>query len=120
MDKELSSKINDLGFAKNQLQEFERIVDEILLKDADLFIPEIAQRLNTSVSTLERAIKKAYNIPPNRYILNRRLEKANLLLSNTNLPIKEISMTMGFNSVSYFSKCYKAFYGFSPTTRRKK
>lgn len=116
---ELSSRI-DPGFANNQLQEFERIVEEILLKDADLSIHEIALQLNISVSTFERAIKKAYNMPPNRYILNRRLEKANLLLSSTNLPIKEISMTMGFNSVSYFTKCYKAFYGFSPSTRRKK
>jgi transcriptional regulator GlxA family with amidase domain len=114
------SKIIETGFANNQLQEFERIIEEMLLKDAHLLIPEIAVQLNTSVSTLERAIKKAYKMPPNRYILNRRLEKANLLLSNTKLPIKEISMTMGFNSVSYFSKCYKALYGFSPTTRRKK
>jgi len=90
------------------------------LKDADLSIHDIAQRLNLSVSTFERIIKKAYKMPPNRYILNRRLEKANLLLSSTDLPIKEISMTMGFNSVSYFTKCYKALYGFSPSTRRKK
>jgi YesN/AraC family two-component response regulator len=110
----------DPGFANNQLQEFERIIEEILLKDADLSIHDIAQRLNLSVSTFERVIKKAYKMPPNRYILNRRLEKANLLLSSTNLPIKEISMTMGFNSVSYFTKCYKALYGSSPSTRRKK
>ena len=109
----------DPGFANNQLQDFERIIEEILLKDADLSIHDIAQRLNLSVSTFERVIKKAYKMPPNRYILNRRLEKANLLLSSTNLPIKEISMTMGFNSVSYFTKCYKALYGFSPSTRRK-
>ena len=109
----------DPSFANNQLQDFERIIEEILIKDADLSIHEIAQRLNLSVSTFERMIKKAYKMPPNRYILNRRLEKANLLLSSTHLPIKEISMTMGFNSVSYFTKCYKALYGFSPSTRRK-
>jgi DNA-binding response OmpR family regulator len=116
---ELSSHI-DPGFANNQLQEFEKIIEEILLKDADLSIHDISQRLNLSVSTFERIVKKAYKMPPNRYILNRRLEKANLLLSSTDLPIKEISMTMGFNSVSYFTKCYKALYGFSPSTRRKK
>jgi len=116
---ELSKHI-DPGFANNQLQEFEKIIEEILLKDADLSIHDISQRLNLSVSTFERIVKKAYQMPPNRYILNRRLEKANLLLSSTDLPIKEISMTMGFNSVSYFTKCYKALYGFSPSTRRKK
>jgi DNA-binding response OmpR family regulator len=116
---ELSTHI-DPGFANNQLQEFEKIIEEILLKDADLSIHDISQRLNLSVSTFERIVKKAYKMPPNRYILNRRLEKANLLLSSTDLPIKEISMTMGFNSVSYFTKCYKALYGFSPSTRRKK
>lgn len=116
---ELSNHINP-GFANNQLKEFEKIIEEILSKDADLSIHEISQRLNLSVSTFERVVKKAYKMPPNRYILNRRLEKANLLLSSTDLPIKEISMTMGFNSVSYFTKCYKALYGFSPSTRRKK
>lgn len=113
------SKHTDSSFANNQLQEFERIIEEILLKNADLSIHDIAHRLNLSVSTFERLIKKAYKMPPNRYILHRRLEKANLLLANTHLPIKEISMTMGFNSVSYFTKCYKALYGFPPSTRRK-
>ena len=116
---ELSNHI-DPGFVNYQLNEFEKIIEDILLKDADLSINEIASKLNLSVSTFERLVKKAYKVPPNRYILNRRLEKANLLLSSTNLPIKEISMTMGFNSVSYFTKCYKAFYGYSPSIKRKK
>jgi AraC-like DNA-binding protein len=110
---------NDPKYANSQLQEFEKIIEEILLKAVDLSIYEIAQRLNLSVSTFERVIKKAYKMPPNKYIQHRRLEKANILLSGTKLPIKEISVKMGFNSVSYFTKCYKAFYGYSPSTHRK-
>ena len=82
-------------------------------------IAAIAKALNTSHSTLSRVVKAKYGMTPNHYITQRKLEKALLLLkSNKNVSIKEISFLLGFNSVSYFSKCFKKKYGHFPSYRR--
>lgn len=98
------------------LKEFEMILEENILRDKDLSIRDYAKKLNISQSTLERLIKKGFGSSPNKYILERKLEKADILLhSKKGISIKEISFLLGFSSVSYFSRCYKKVYGKSPS-----
>ena len=104
----------------NTILHFDEILERLIATDASMSIQEIAKELNISQSTLARIIKKKFNITPNRYILERKLEKARILIkSGKGLPIKEISFSLGFSSVSYFSKCYKQFYGHQPSVGAK-
>lgn len=48
------------------------------------------------------------------YILDRRLEKSRFLLETTNLSVKEIALSVGFQDHTYFSRVYKNNYGISP------
>ena len=48
------------------------------------------------------------------YTNNYRLEKASALLSSTDKSIMEISLDVGFNSVSYFNKLFKNKYKLTP------
>jgi DNA-binding response OmpR family regulator len=103
--------------SRDVLKEFEMILEENILKDKSLSIKDFAKLLNISQSTLERLIKKGFGISPNKYILERKLEKADILLhSNKGISIKEVSFLFGFSSVSYFSRCYKKVYGRSPSS----
>ncbi|MDR2473552.1 MAG: response regulator, partial [Tannerella sp.] len=51
---------------------------------------------------------------PNNLITNMRLKKAANMLKCTGLPISDISVQSGFNSIQYFSKAFKQHFGLSP------
>ncbi len=52
---------------------------------------------------------------PNNFIKSIRLKKATALLVERKIPIAQIAETVGFNSVSYFTKCFHEEFGKSPT-----
>jgi transcriptional regulator GlxA family with amidase domain len=47
--------------------------------------------------------------------MSKRLEKSLQLLKTGQISIKDIAYQSGFNSVAYFSKCFRSFYGYSPS-----
>jgi DNA-binding response OmpR family regulator len=100
------------------IAQIERIIEEIITNDSKISIRDMAKKLNISLSTFERLVKRVYNTSPNRYIMKRKLERAHLLLSTNQHSIKNVAFMLGFNSVSYFTKCYKDAYGFSPRKTR--
>lgn len=103
---------NDATAAK--LIQFDTLIDDMISTDNYLDIKTIAKRMDLSVSSLVRLMNSKYGISPNRYIMKRRLEKANLLLLTGRMKIKEIAFHLGFSSVAYFTKCYKDFFGYPP------
>ena len=80
---------------------------------------DAAQNLYMSTSYFCRVFKKAFGCSFSEYLLAYRLEKAKMLLCNTNDSVIEISLKTGFNSCSYFSKMYKSYFGVSPLTYRR-
>jgi AraC-like DNA-binding protein len=80
---------------------------------------DAAQNLYMSTSYFCRVFKKAFGCSFSEYVLTFRLEKAKMLLCNTNDSVIEISLKTGFNSCSYFSKMYKSYFGVSPLTYRR-
>lgn len=108
----------DIEAHKAMLVRFESLIEDMVVSEKQLSVAQIAARLNLSVSTFERTIKKVYGCTPNRYILYRKLEKARLLLRSTDTPIKQVAYMLGFNSVSYFSKCFKERFKELPSKQR--
>jgi AraC-like DNA-binding protein len=102
---------------QNILKKFELLLEETIMAGEDMPIEKYAERLNMSQSTFERMVKKNFKTSPSKYILQRKLKKANILIrGNNGISIKEVSLTLGFSSSSYFSRCYKSFYGRSPSS----
>jgi len=93
---------------------FEQVIAEMAY-DSLLKVSDIADRMNCSVSTLERWCDKTYSMTPMKYILHLRLLKASILLEQNYGRIKDVAYETGFSSLSYFSKCYKAKFGKSPS-----
>lgn len=92
---------------------FEAIVEKLNEDDLNT-IPSIAKRMSVSVSTLERMIKAKYNMTPKQYITEIKLMKAEVLLRQGNISVKQVSFQSGFNSVAYFCHCFKKKYGKPP------
>ena len=79
---------------------------------------ELAGNAGLSTRQLERLFRKYLNRSPARYYLELRLNKARLLLVQTNMSIIDVALACGFVSASHFSKCYRDFFGRTPRKER--
>jgi TolB-like protein/AraC-like DNA-binding protein/Tfp pilus assembly protein PilF len=83
-------------------------------------VSELAELMNMSRSNLLRKIKKQTQLSASQFIRQIRLQKALEMLEQTELIVSEISYQVGFGSNSYFIKCFREYYGFSPGEFRKR
>lgn len=82
-------------------------------------IEALASRFPISYSKFRKVFKQHTGKSPNQYHLDLRLEKAEELLRNTNLSVKEIGYHTGFESPYYFSRMFKAKVGKPPKVYRQ-
>jgi AraC-like DNA-binding protein len=65
-------------------------------------------------STLNRKMKALLDMTPNDYIRTKRLAAAADMLESGKHRVNEVCYAVGFNSPSYFAKCFKKAYGVLP------
>lgn len=82
-------------------------------------VNELAELLNMSQSSLLRKFKGIAKMTPNEYIRLVRLKKAAEILNLGMHSISEVSALVGFNSPSYFSKCFQKQFGELPKDYHK-
>jgi AraC-like DNA-binding protein len=83
-------------------------------------IQSIAEELQVSYSWFRKAFKTFTGIAPHQYLLQLKIERAKILLTDTTKPIKEIALELGFESSFYFSKLFKLKTKNSPDAYRKR
>ncbi|MBC2845086.1 helix-turn-helix domain-containing protein [Winogradskyella flava] len=83
-------------------------------------VSELAEEMNMSRSSLLRKIKKQTSLSASQFIRELRLQKAADLLLETELTASEISFEVGFSNPSYFTKCYREYYGYPPGETKTK
>ena len=79
-----------------------------------LTLEELARLSGRSLSAFKRDFQEEFHASPARWIKQRKLEYAQLLLRTTSLNVSEVSAEIGYESVSHFIKNYKEKYGFTP------
>ena len=80
---------------------------------------DIANALFCSASQVFKYTSKFFNLSPANYINGVRLSKAEKLLVSTSMSVSEVAYAVGFYDVCYFSKLFKAHFGYSPLGYRK-
>lgn len=90
------------------------------MSDENFGVAEMAEQLNMSRSNLLRKIKKATDVSASVLIRQVRLHRAKELLKDNSLTASEVSYQVGFNSTSYFTKCFREQYGYTPGEESKK
>ena len=81
-------------------------------------IGRLARVSGASEAHFARAFRDAFGVPPHRYLLTRRIERAKALLRDTDLPITEIAFQTGWNSLGTFGRTFRDITGESPGTLR--
>lgn len=80
---------------------------------------ELADVAHLSTRHLERLFRKHFNKTPTRYYLELRLNRARLLLLQTDLSILSVALACGFVSASHFTKCYRDHFSHTPRAERR-
>lgn len=81
---------------------------------------DLAQRLELNPAYFSRLFKKIEGQTPQAFLQDLRIEKAKILLMNTELSNQEIAMFTGFSYANYFAKVFKEKENLSPQAYRKK
>jgi len=84
----------------------------------DISVGDIADYLSLNKNYFIKLFKKELSQTPNQYILETRLFYAKLMLIQTDVAVGEIALLCGFNTVSYFIKCFRMKFGKSPLVYR--
>ena len=79
-------------------------------------VSALARELGVSRSELYRRIKSEQRKSASQYIREIRLERSRELLKTDQYSITEIAYMVGFNSPTYFSTCFREYFGYSPST----
>lgn len=94
-----------------------------VLKNLDKMLPslkKIGLIHQTNQTKLKVEFKKAYGITIHQFHTQKRLEKAELLLRATELPVYEVAKKCGYNELAHFSRKFKKQFGLSPSYYRSK
>jgi AraC-like DNA-binding protein len=79
----------------------------------------LAREVGLSTAHLAEIFSREVGVPPFRYLVERRVERASELLRGTDLPITAIALELGFASSSHFSRVFRQLAGVPPREFRK-
>jgi AraC-like DNA-binding protein len=77
-------------------------------------VQRLARVSRVSEAHFARSFKLAFGVPPHRYLLTRRIERATALLRDTDRPITEIAFDTGWESLGTFGRTFRDVTGESP------
>ena len=89
-------------------------VIQVNYSNPEFSMDDMADSLNMSRSNFYRKIKGVLDLSPNEYLRLERLKKAAQLLKEGENRVNEICYMVGFNSPSYFAKCFQKQFGVLP------
>jgi transcriptional regulator GlxA family with amidase domain len=82
-------------------------------------VRRLARVSGVSEAHFARSFREAFGVPPHRYLLTRRIERAAALLRETDLPVTEIAFQTGWSSLGTFGRTFRDVMGESPGAIRR-
>jgi Response regulator containing CheY-like receiver domain and AraC-type DNA-binding domain len=82
---------------------------------SELSVEEVSRNVYINPSYLRAVCQKELGMSVSEYITALRMQKAKELLNNGNKKFSDIAEMVGYTDASYFSKCFKKYYGMSPS-----
>lgn len=111
--------MSNISYKGKFIEEAESLILENISNE-QFGVSELADLMYMSRSNLLRKIKKQTQGSASQFIREIRLQKGMKLLEETELTVSEIAYQVGFSNNSYFIKCFRDYYGYSPGEARKK
>lgn len=83
-------------------------------------VRRLARVSGVSAAHFARSFRQAFGVPPHRYLLTRRIERATTLLRDTDLSITEIAFQTGWGSLGTFGRVFRDVTGATPGALRRR
>src|SRR3954452_190947 len=83
-------------------------------------VARLARVSRVSPAHFARSFKDAFGVPPHRYLLTRRIERAKSLLRDTGMSITDIAFQTGWKSLGTFGRIFRDVTGESPGQLRER
>jgi AraC family transcriptional regulator len=85
----------------------------------EISLARLAKLADLSRYHFARAFRETFGVPPHRYHLARRMERARKLLSKSTLPVTQIALRVGFRETSSFTRAYRKYAHVTPSDWRR-
>jgi AraC-like DNA-binding protein len=86
--------------------------------DENVSLEALASTAGLSVHHFARAFRQSVGVPPHEYLLHRRVDRAQQMLSQTDLPLSQIALSVGFSDHSHFARHFRRLTGMTPSAVR--
>lgn len=81
-------------------------------------VQRLAEVSHVSEAHFARSFKEAFGVPPHRYLLTRRIERATALLRDSDIGITDIAFQTGWRSLGTFGRIFRDITGETPSAVR--
>jgi|tagenome__1003787_1003787.scaffolds.fasta_scaffold20966460_4 AraC family transcriptional regulator len=105
------------GLSARQQKRVIEFIEENLAEDISLAV--LAHLVDLSLYHFARVFKQSFGVPPHRYHMARRIDRATNLLQTSALPVTQIGIQIGFRESSSFTRAYRKFTGVTPSAYRQ-
>jgi AraC family transcriptional regulator len=105
------------GLTRSQERRAKELLDSRL--DGTVSLAELASECQLSVRHFARAFRESTGQSPHRWLIERRLDKAQGLLELSDEPLKDIASACGFANQSHFTRTFSQALGVSPGAWRR-
>ncbi|HKX30239.1 MAG TPA: helix-turn-helix transcriptional regulator [Blastocatellia bacterium] len=112
-------RISKGGMAPQKLRRAIEYIGDHLDQEQGIALPMVAEEVGMSYYHFSRAFKQSMGLSPINYVTRRRMERAQRLLIETEMPIAEIALKAGFSSQSHFTTSFRRLAGITPSSFRK-
>ncbi len=83
-------------------------------------LSDTARRAGFSPFHFQRMFSRSFGESPHQFVSRRRIEEARRLLAQTDLPVTEVCLVVGYESLGTFSARFRARVGYSPSAYRRR
>jgi AraC family transcriptional regulator len=88
--------------------------------DGKIALQQVADACELSISHFARAFKQTFRMPPYKWLIERRVDRARDLMTNSRLPLADIAAQCGFADQSALNRSFKRIHGISPGIWRRR
>jgi AraC family transcriptional regulator len=85
----------------------------------EISLAALAELADLSLYHFARAFTQSFGVPPHRYHMARRMDRARSLLQRPALSVTQIGAQIGFRETSSFTRAFRRFTGLAPTEYRR-
>jgi AraC family transcriptional regulator of adaptative response / DNA-3-methyladenine glycosylase II len=116
---ELAPGLSLMDSSQVLAQHAARMIDHAVRVGASVRMPDVAARLGVTERHLRRVFAQAHGVSPIDYLTTQRLLQAKQLLTDTDLPVTEVALACGFESLRRFNAVFAEQVRMKPTELRR-